>query len=203
MIALRTQENPRQIISGRWFVALIVLLSAWALTDLGSAAWIQGKGQLGQWLMERHWHKGDDATLPWPGARTRPAARLYMPELAIDRLVVKGLATPNLAWGPGLHVGPAGHVVIAAHRDTHFAFLSRVEPGQRIELEHPAGVIRNWRVDDLRVVDSRDTEIDLNAPGPQLTLVTCWPFNTLETGGPLRLVVRARPVADPGGGASI
>ena len=203
MIALQKQGNFRQFFSGRWFVALIVLLSAWALTDLGSAAWIQGKGQLGQWLMERHWRNGEGASLPWPGARTRPAARLYMPELAIDRLVVNGLATPNLAWGPGLHAGPAGHVVIAAHRDTHFAFLSRVEPGQRIELEYPAGQVRTWRIDDLRVVDSRDTDIDLNAPGPQLTLVTCWPFNTLETGGPLRLVVRAQPVDTPGSGASI
>lgn len=203
MIAYRTQANMREGMRGRWFVALVVLLSAWALIDLGSAAWIQGKGQLGQWLMERHWNNGDDPNPPWPGARTWPAARLYMPELAIDRLVMDGLATPNLAWGPGLHVGPAGHVVIAAHRDTHFTFLSRVEPGQRIKLEYPAGQVRDWRVDDLRVVDSRKTDIDLNAPGPRLTLITCWPFNTLETGGPLRLVVRAQPVEAPDGDASI
>jgi sortase A len=84
-------------------------------------------------------------------------------------------------------------VLIAAHRDTHFRFLGDLQPGHRIELEQPAGIIRNWRVNDRRVVDSRETQIDLGAPGPLLTLVTCYPLDAPDAGGPLRLVVSAIP----------
>lgn len=181
------------------FLALIALLLVWAVTDLATAGWIQAKGWLGQALMERQWSaeaRGGDA-LPWPGARTRPVARLRVPELQIDRLVIEGTATPGLAWGPGLALGRHGHQVIAAHRDTHFAFLGRVRPGHTIELEDASGQISQWTVDELRVVDSRATRIDLDAPGPRLTLVTCWPLNAVETGGPLRLLVRARPTGAP------
>lgn len=177
---------------------LIVGLALLALTQLAQFGWIQGKGALGQWLMESAWADavaGDGpAQRPWPGARTRPVARLHVPELALDRLVVEGLETANLAWGPGIERGRNGHTVIAAHRDTHFRFLGRLEAGHRIELEQPAGVIENWRVEDSRIVDSRTTGLDLHAPGPLLTLVTCWPIDALKTGGPLRLVVSAVPV---------
>ncbi len=179
---------------GRLWPVLIMLLLVWALTDLATAAWIQSKGWLGQQLMQRQWQAGDPQALPWPGARTRPVARLRVPELRIDRLVVDGMATANLAWGPGLQQGPRGHQVIAAHRDTHFAFLGRVQAGQILELEDASGHSSHWAVQDLTVVDSRTTTIDLDAPGPLLTLVTCWPFNAVETGGPLRLLVRARPL---------
>jgi sortase A len=181
------------------FLALVALLLTWAATDLATAGWIQAKGWLGQALMERHWSAGADQreALPWPGARTRPVARLRLPELQIDRLVVEGTATPGLAWGPGLAQGRRGHRVIAAHRDTHFAFLGRVRPGQSVELEEASGQISRWTVDELRVVDSRTTTLDLDAAGPRLTLVTCWPLNAVETGGPLRLLVRARPTGGP------
>lgn len=199
--ALLQVKQPRR----RAYFALLALLLGWALADLGTAGWIQAKGWLGQVLMERHWRLaadlGDDRddnredALPWPGARTRPVARLRLPELQIDRLVIEGTATPGLAWGPGLALGRHGHQVIAAHRDTHFAFLGRVQPGHAIELEAASGRRSHWTVTDRRVVDSRTTTLDLDAEGPLLTLVTCWPLNAVATGGPLRLLVRARPAS--------
>jgi len=173
----------------------IRLLMLVALAHLAWFGWVQGKGTLGQWLMESAWAEaqGHPPQAPWPGARTRPVARLHVPALAIDRLVVEGIETANLAWGPGITRGRNGHTVIAAHRDTHFRFLGRLETDHRLELEHPAGVIENWRVADTRIVDSRTTELDLETPGPLLTLITCWPIDALEAGGPLRLVVSAVP----------
>ena len=175
--------------------AIFVAVALLGLAETGRFAWIQSKGWLGQQLMERAWHRAEaEPAPPWPGARTRPAARLFVPELKLDRLVVEGVATPNLAWGPGIEAGPNGHVLIAAHRDTHFRFLGDLEKGHRIQLERPAGVIRNWRVQESRIVDSRTTSLDMNAPGPLLTLVTCWPIDAIEAGGPLRLVVSAVPI---------
>lgn len=175
---------------------VVGLLLAAAILHLGEFGLVHGKGMLGQWLMERAWadsEPSEAAPRPWPGARTRPAARLYVPELKIDRLVVRGFDTPNLAWGPGIETGPNGHTVIAAHRDTHFSFLGRLETGHTIELERPAGETRRWRVDHRRIVDARTIELDLDAPGPLLTLITCWPLDAVEAGGPLRLVVSAVP----------
>jgi len=178
---------------------LIASLLLAAVSQLAEFGWIHGKGVLGQWLMASSWAAsaqagGQAPKAPWPGARTRPAARLFVPELNLDRLVVEGLDTPNLAWGPGIETGPNGHVLIAAHRDTHFRFLGDLEKGHRIELEQPAGVVRNWRVQESRIVDSRTTSLDMNAPGPLLTMVTCWPIDAIEAGGPLRLVVSAVPI---------
>lgn len=178
------------------FRIAIPALALLAASQLVPVAWVQLKGQAGQWLMERAWAttETDAATAsPWPGARTRPVARLHVPALKLDRLVVEGAVTPNLAWGPGLVHGDHGHIVLAAHRDTHFAFLGDLAEGQAIELEYPAGVINRFIVERTRIVDSRATEIDLTAPGPLLTLVTCWPIDAIEAGGPLRLVVTARP----------
>lgn len=177
---------------------LIAMLALAAFSQLAAFGWIQGKGLIGQRLMASSWSawaKTDDdrAPPPWPGARSRPAARLYMPDLELDRLVVEGTSTPNLAWGPGIETGPNGHVLIAAHRDTHFRFLGDLKQGHLVELEQPPGVVRSWRVQQSRIVDSRTARLDMNARGPMLTLVTCWPIDAIEAGGPLRLVVSAAP----------
>jgi sortase A len=177
--------------------AALIALALVGLAETARFAWIQGKGWLGQSLMERAWVQADDAVpSPWPDARTRPAARLFVPELKLDRLVVEGMATPNLAWGPGLATGDRGHTVIAAHRDTHFSFLGRLVPGHHVELARPGGATQRWRVTGRRIVDSRVTELDMAAPGPLLTLVTCWPIDAAESGGPLRLVVSAVPARE-------
>ena len=41
----------------------------------------------------------------------------------------------------------------------------------------------------MDVVDSRRGHLLLDAQIPMLTLVTCYPFNSDEAGGPLRFVV--------------
>lgn len=176
-------------------VAALLLVAGW---QLGSAGWIQAKAQLGQFLLERAWQRslaGEEPVEPWPGAVSHPVARLRMPRLSVDRLVLEGLETPVMAWGPGMAVGEGGHRVLAAHRDTHFSFLRAVEVGDRFELVEADGRRRWWRVEAIRVVDARRTGIDLDWPGAAMTLITCYPFDAPVAGGPERLVVRLRPLA--------
>ena len=84
---------------------------------------------------------------PWPWADTHPVARLIVPAHRVELLVLAGANGRTLAWGPG-HVegtaapGDAGNAVVTAHRDTHFAFLRDLVPGDRIVVETPAGTIR-------------------------------------------------------------
>jgi sortase A len=42
------------------------------------------------------------------------------------------------------------------------------------------------------VVDYRDRHPLAGTPQPTLTLITCYPFDAIAPGGPLRYVVRAR-----------
>ncbi len=171
---------------------LICCLLAVGLWQVAGATGIQAKAWLGQILLERAWARSQDSdepVVPWPGSVSHPIARLQVPELQIDHLVLEGADAPVLAWGPGMEVGPHGHRLIAAHRDTHFRFLEQLEAGESVRLELASGDVEHWRVADRKIVDARTTGLDLGAPGDRMTWVTCWPFDTIETGGPLRLLV--------------
>jgi sortase A len=82
--------------------------------------------------------------------------------------------------------------VIAGHRDTHFRGLQHLETGSRVRLQSRNGDWRAFRVDRIRIVDSRHEQINTaQLPPDSLLLVTCYPFNGLENNGPLRFVVEA------------
>jgi len=181
-------------------LASLVAVAAW---QLGAGVSVQAKAWLGQILLERAWDRADDQSdenseplMPWPGAVSHPIARLRVPALAIDHLVLEGADTPVLAWGPGMETGPNGHRMIAAHRDTHFRFLQHVQDGERFELELAGGQTEQWEVVDQSIVDARITQLDLGLDADVLTLVTCYPFDSLEAGGALRLVTSLVPVND-------
>jgi sortase A len=173
-----------------------------ALFCLFSAAWIPAKAALAQRLLERAWTQalaGREQPRPWPWADTFPVARLSAPRQGIDLIVLSGASGRTLAFGPGYLQGSAapgaqGLTVIAAHRDTHFAFLRHLLPGDALRLQTPDGRSREFVVEDIRVVNSRRTGIDLDAPGAALMLVTCYPFDAVAAGGPLRFQVVARQV---------
>jgi sortase A len=85
-------------------------------------------------------------------------------------------------------------MVIAGHRDTHFAFLRDLEPGHRLTIESFSGATTDYEVIGLNVVDSRKGSVLLDTDDAVLTLVTCYPFDAVDPGGPLRYVVTARRV---------
>ena len=171
---------------------LISALLAIGLWQVAGGITIQAKAWLGQLLLERAWAKArqdDEPVAPWPGSVSHPVARLSVPELEIDHLVLEGAGTPVLAWGPGMETGPNGHRLIAAHRDTHFRFLERIALGHQALLELASGQIEHWQVLERQIVDSRTTGLNLAASGQRMTWVTCWPFDAVEAGGPMRLLV--------------
>lgn len=182
-------------------LASLALVAAW---QLGQGAWIPVKAAIGQAMLAKAWtsaEPGQPPSRPWPWADMRPIARLEVPRLQIDQLVLAGLTGHSLAWGPGL-VGPrnddpgAGHRIIAGHRDTHFRFLEHLHTGDTVTLTRHDGRSRHWQVTATAVIDSRVTRLDLSEPGPLLTLVTCWPFDATEAGGPERYIVTLEP-AEP------
>jgi sortase A len=176
-----------------WPLAAVLVTAAFSL----HAAWIPLKAELAQVLLEQAWQrsgKGSRPARPWPWADTSPVAELQIPRLGLRQLVLEGASGRNLAFGPTALTPVAGRdVVLSAHRDTQFADLRDLRPGDEIRLREQ-GRLRSYRVAWLDVVDSRRQELVLDSARERLTLVTCYPFDALTAGGPLRLVVTAVPV---------
>ena len=134
---------------------------------------------------------------PWPWADTTPVARLQVVRLGVDEIILSGDSGRTLAFGPGWAEstalpGTSGLSVVSAHRDTHFSFLRDIRIGDSVHLQNAFGA-RELRVSSMRIVDSRHQRIGLAADSDELLLVTCYPFDALNAGGPLRFVVTAVP----------
>lgn len=175
------------------------LLAALGLWQLGGAATIHAKAALAQVLLERSWAEsleGRERPRPWPWADTYPVARLAVPKLGIEEIVLAGANGRSLAFGP-THLagtaapGEAGHSILTGHRDTHFTFLRDLVPGQEIQVQRPDGGWRSYRVVETAVIDARHARLAEGDGRPSLTLVTCYPFDAVEPGGPLRYLVYA------------
>ena len=185
---------PRRAVLG-----LAALLGAAGLWQVGAGLYIPAKAVLAQLLLERAWARtldGDPDARPWPWADTRPVARLEVARLGIDMIVQEGASGRVMAFGPGRMAGSAaigdwGVAVLAAHRDTHFSFLRHLVPGDRFTLQTPDGHVRAYRVAGGEVADHRDVRIRAAARGTTIALVTCYPFDAIVPGGPLRYVVLA------------
>src|SRR5687768_14489458 len=111
-----------------------------------------------------------------PGA---PVARLRIPRLQLDEIVLEGVDGAELNAGPGHLTGSAfpgerGNSVISAHRDRHFARLGGIQVGDTIITETGSSETR-WVVVSRRVIDA-DAPALFRTPGATLTLTTCWPI---------------------------
>jgi sortase A len=183
---------------------------ALALWWLGNAGYIHAKAWLGQTLLERAWRQTQQtqtAVKPWPWADTVPVAQLLVPSQGAQTLILRGANGRTIAWGPGWREDSAlpgveggGNSVIVAHRDTHFRFLKDLAVGDVLELENAQREKFRYRVWRIRVVDA-DFALPLVTEEARLTLVTCYPFDTLARDNRQRYLVEA--VRESGVGAAI
>jgi sortase A len=181
-------------------------LFAFALLLIGTvlvlrALYIPAKGALAQVLLERAFARakpGEAAPKPWPWADMVPIARLEIPRLNRSSIVIEGASGQAMAFGPGHMpntpaIGTPGTAVIAAHRDTQFAFLGALRPGDLITVVTAGGRHLRFRVSETRIVRADTSDLDPadgGASGTRLALVTCYPF-TGVLHSPLRYVVLA------------
>jgi sortase A len=175
-----------------WPVLLLIL----GLYQFGSAMAIYSKAILAQHLIAKAWRESlqqSNPVKPWSWADTSPLARLHL--AGEDLYVLEGASGRVLAFGPG-HMsqtsipGSTGNSVIVGHRDTHFASLQYLDYGELIEVETSSG-ISQYQVIDLQIVDQNQTELLDDGPQAMLTLITCYPFDSLQAHPRSRYVVRA------------
>lgn len=181
------------------FAALLILL---AVQQLAVAAMIKAKAELAPVLIERAWARSQaeagSPVKPWPWADTWPVARLQLPAHGVDQLIMAGDSGNVLAFGPGhtlasAPLGSNGVAVVGGHRDTHFAFAQHVEHGAQVRLELASGEQRMYEVAATGVVDSSNQPLVPSESATGLLLVTCYPFDTISVGGPLRYLIEAQP----------
>lgn len=163
----------------------------------------QAKAALADTLIERAWERtraGEAQARPWSWADTWPVAKLSAPDHRAQAIVLHEAGGEAMAFGPAwlsqtAAPGAPGLSVIAAHRDTHFAFLKELAPGDPVELTRADGAAATFRVTHTEIVRHDRSGISESHRGPaRLALVTCWPFG-VTTPGPLRYVVWAEETA--------
>jgi sortase A len=179
---------------------IIVVLFSIGLWQLASAGWIQGKAIIAQQLLKHAWHKTQLDTgqphRPWPWADTWPVAKLTVPEYGIEQIILAGDSGSSLAFAPGYSFASerpntSGTTVISAHRDTHFRFLKDLKQDDLLYIQSADKSVQ-YRVYDFQIVDSRTFTLPDDADENTLLLVTCYPFDAITAGGPLRYLVFAK-----------
>jgi len=131
----------------------------------------------------------------WSDARGTPVARMTIPRLGLDEVVVEGVGDDELRAGPGHMIGSvlpgdSGTSVISAHRDRHFHALGGIAMGDTVVTESMRGRVV-WTVSRIRVVRAEDSALNAR-PTPTLMLTTCWPIRYVGP-APDRLIVEAVP----------
>ena len=66
--------------------------------------------------------------------------------------------------------------------------------GDEIDVEAALGKRVRYRVSEVTVVDKDEARVMDDAAAPQLTLITCYPFDAVRPGTSLRYVVVAERV---------
>jgi sortase A len=125
-------------------------------------------------------------------------AKLDIPRLGLDVVVVNGTSSGDLRRGPGRHMetfmpGERQLVYVAGHRTTYgapFSDIDRLRNGDRISIELPYASIE-YQVTKHRIVDDNDLSVLETHGREELVLQACHPrFFASE-----RYLVYARPVA--------
>ena len=184
--------------TGILLLAFLLLVGGGCLAFEGLK--IEVKAKVGQILLNRAWRdtlETGKEHRPWSSFDASPIFRLTVPKYEVDQVVLKGTSGQNLAWGPSYHVESAlplekGTTVISSHRDSHGIFIKNMQIGDVIKLQDRNKNWHTYSVEDLFILDVNIENVALNPNNDErLLLVTCYPFEAINSGTSLRYVVSA------------
>ncbi|HEY3375458.1 MAG TPA: class E sortase [Candidatus Aquicultor sp.] len=134
-------------------------------------------------------------------AHLSPFARIEIPKINLDAIVVQGVDDAALALGPG-HMeetawpGDVGNMVISGHRVTHshpFYYINELKSGDPIHVYNRDRERFTYYVQEQKVVVPTDLSVIEPASDKTLTLSTCNPRFSAAT----RLIIVAKmPLVD-------
>lgn len=132
--------------------------------------------------------------------------RIVIPRLDLRVTVREGTSERTLALAAGHIRGTAlpghnGNVGVAGHRDTFFQGLAGIRTGDVIEFEsHEARY--TYQVSSTLVVQPDAVQVLEAGIYPELTLVTCYPFDFIGS-APQRFIVKARLISQIPAGSNL
>jgi sortase A len=117
-----------------------------------------------------------------PVPEGEPTAHLRIPKIGLDKIVVEGVALPDLKKGPGHYPdsplpGQKGNAAIAGHRTTYGAPFNRIDElvaGDEILVETVQGDFR-YLVTEQLIVSPTQVDILDDKGDNRLTLTACHP----------------------------
>jgi len=124
----------------------------------------------------------DPATVPPPVPDGDAVARLKIPRIKLDKIVVEGVALSDLKKGPGHYPGTPlpgqpGNAAIAGHRTTYgapFFDLDSLKPDDEVLVTTRQGSFE-YRVRATKVISPDEVQVLNASPDNRLTLTTCNP----------------------------
>lgn len=124
--------------------------------------------------------------------------RIEIPALSLSAPITADYDVNSLRRGvghiPGTAVpGGLGTVGLAGHRDSFFRPLRRIAPKMDIRLVDAGGTF-HYAVDSTEVVNPERVQVLDIAARPELTLITCFPFDFVGA-APRRFIVHAHLVS--------
>ena len=178
----------------------LLIVGLLGIATFAYGAYIPIKAELAQLLIHRAWSQSIEtgqSIKPWAWADMHPVLRLESKVHNQDLIVLSGDTGNVLAFGPGLssdtpYVDDTSSLLISAHRDTHFTFLQDVALGDNILLTNANNVQQHYKITNIEIIDTSKQDIFLDDNKSTIKLVTCYPFDALVAGGPLRYVVNAQ-----------
>jgi sortase A len=203
----------RVLITAGVLVLLFVAYQLWGTGIQEARAQNSLEDEFTQALGDAGIEDGDDAATPpaQPGAEQPPttqpapppppegdaAARIRIPKIGVDKIVVEGVGVADLRRGPGHYPespmpGQPGNAAIAGHRTTYGAPFNRIDElvaGDEILVTTLQGAFR-YEVFEQHIVSPSQTEVLADAGDDRLTLTACHPKYSARQ----RIVVVARLV---------
>ena len=158
------------------------------------------KAKIAQILLNHAWQqslKNGEGAQPWPSFDGRPIFKLVITKHQVSQIVLDGTSGQSLAFGPGFH--SETHLpymnkttAISSHRDSHGNFIKKLIVGDEIQLQDLHKQWHYYIVDDFFIINVHDQKQITNTKS--LLLITCYPFNAITSGTPLRYIVSARKI---------
>jgi len=144
-----------------------IYLQAWLAQGLLHTAWIRTQASGRQ-------------VKPWPWANTWPLARLSIPRLRIEKIVLSQASGGMSAFALGhsdssVLPGELGNSVLNVHyRNTYSRFVRALKPGDMLELESLRSGRWHYQVSAIYIADRTDTSLLEPSLTRRLTLVSCY-----------------------------
>jgi sortase A len=120
--------------------------------------------------------------------------RLEISAIGLKVPIVEGYDPESLRAGVGHITGSAqpgglGNMALAGHRDTFFRPLRNIRRGMKMSVYAKDGRYE-YLVDSTTIVKPEDVRVLAIHEKPELTLITCYPFEYVGS-APNRFIVRA------------